>query len=60
MQERTPVWYGNCTVDYVMVGGGGAAARWIFHLSGRSRARSSTFTMFIPTTATPATNLSLY
>ena len=67
--------YGSTTVglrlDYGMValppwseesGAGRAAGRRIFHLSGRSRARSSTFTMFIPTTATatPATNLFLY
>ena len=68
--------YGSTTVqlrlDYGMValppwseesGAGRAAGRRIFHLSGRSRARSSTFTMFIPTTTTatpPATNLYLY
>ena len=57
--------YGSTTVglrlDYGMValppwseesGAGRAAGRRIFHLSGRSRARSSTFTMFIPTTTT--------
>ena len=55
---------------YGMVGGpllllvGGrsrqSSSRWIFHLSGRSRARSSTFTMFIPTTGTCHRFVSLF